>query len=390
MSNCNIYLESNNCPDDLSPLPVETTCSTNPCSVEDCCGTITDNTNTETDDTSNQPGNCPNGEPVTGCDNNNVLHNGEYLNTAQSVCEAVQKQKEEYDSKLKDQFEGAKGILDSFNPFAQGANVLNNLIDKGFGETEIIQKVANVVNVNIENTTIQDNISTCSNIIEESNKNEIIIGGEETARCREQILGSSLPNRMKTELLGKFEVSDIDQSISGENATRCLLDAAQNAVQEDLSPIETVALNSALTELQGGGKTEAVNQNCNIQSQNKTACQYLRNAQCCYSGIKTERTNRLFVDDCVAKVQDINQDIETENTSTCGNFTEQENEFTLDIQSIAKVINETRSKITSSPLLMFLAVLGILVCIIGVYVYFNKDEVMGKLSSKSKKTGDNV
>lgn len=385
MSNCNIYLESNNCPDDLSPLPIETTCSTNPCSVDDCCGTLTDITNNQVDDSSNQPSDCPNGEPVTGCDDNNVLHNGEYLQTAQSVCEAVQKQKKEYHSKLKDEFEGAKGILESFNPFAQGANVLNNLIDKGFGETEIIQKVANVVNVNIENTTIQDNISTCSNIIEESNKNEIIIGGEETARCREQILGSSLPNRMKTELLSKFEVSDIDQSISGENATRCLLDAAQNAVQEDLSPIETVALNSALTELQGGGKTEAVNQNCNIQSQNKTACQYLRNAQCCYSGIKTERTNRLFVDDCVAKVKDINQDIETENTSTCGNFTEQENEFTMDIESVARVINETKSKISSSPLLMFLAVLGILVCIIGVYVYFNKDEVMSKVSSGKKK-----
>ena len=82
---------------------------------------------------------------------------------------------------------------------------------------------------------------------------------------------------------------------------------------------------------------------------------------------------------------DINQDIDTENTSTCGNFTDQENEFTLDISSIAKVINETKSKITSSPLLMLLSVLGIIIFIVGIYVYFNKDEVMGKLSSNKSK-----
>ena len=345
-----------------------------------CMATETENeTRTLEIDSSDQTvPDCPNGEPFTGCENDGVMHNGQLLQTAEEVCRAVQEKTEEYKSELQTEFEGTQGIIESMNPFAQGASVLNNLIDSGFGEQDIISSVANIVGTDINNTSIQDSVSQCSSLIQETNLNEIIIGGWDD-RCREQILTSGLPPGDITELLS-IQISDIDQSIEGQNTTRCLLDAAQNAVQDDLSEIENVALNSALHELQGGGKTDSTNEACNVQSQTKTACQYMRNAQCCYSGIKTERTNRLQVNDCLAKVRDINQDIDTDNTSSCGNFSGQENEFDFSIKSSLKVVNDLKSSISSSPLLMLLAVLGIIVCIIGVYVYFNKGKVKSKIT----------
>ena len=328
---------------------------------------------------------CPNGEPFTGCENDGVMHNGQFLESAEEVCRAVQEQKEQYKSDLEVGFEGAQGIIESISPYAQGASVLNNLIDSGFGEQDIINQVANVVGTSINNTSVSESVAQCSSLIEETNLNEIIIGGWDD-RCREQIINSGLPPGDISELLS-IEVSDIDQSIKGQNTTRCLLDAAQNAVQDDLSEIENVALNSALHELQGGGKTESTNKACNLQSQTKDACQYLRNAQCCYSGIKTERTNSLQVNDCLAKVRDVNQDIDTDNTSSCGNFVEQKSGFELSIESTISVVNDIKSSISSSPLLMLLSVLGIIVFVVGIYVYFNKGEVKDRLQGKSSESG---
>ena len=185
-----------------------------------------------------------------------------------------------------------------------------------FGGTEEITKnLNNIFKTNISESSITEINQSCIDTSSNQYRNSLKV-----KTCTPETMGiseSSFSILAKDGRIGPF-IKGVDQSIENKSRFECALDGFVKSVKDKKSTLEKSAIDSVMNDLKGLGSIKVNKEGCNEQTVNKNTCEYLSQQQCCASVKKDAMENALDVGSCFAQVEDINQSIQIETASACG------------------------------------------------------------------------
>ena len=259
----------------------------------------------------------------------------------------------------------AKDIEDGLLPWHALQSMVTNS-DGGsiFGGSEsVTQNLNNIFKTNINQRSITDINQKCIDESKNHYENSLKI-----TNCTAETMGLSEDNFIllaKDNRIGPF-VSGVNQSIQNKSTFECALDGYIKSFKDGKSTIDKTAIDAVMNDLRGMGSIKINKEGCNEQTMNLNTCEYLRQQQCCASVKQEKMKNALDVGSCFANVEDINQSIEIETASACGNVAGTFKEHIETLDEDDKSIDPVNNK--QSPNYMGWVIGGIVavVCVIAL------------------------
>jgi len=168
---------------------------------------------------------------------------------------------------------------------------------------------------------MSDHESACSNSVGGLNLNEINISAH-NADCQVRMIDALGPEIYAGlvrdgSLDPVIDVSNIDQTIQNKNKATCVMNSMQKSHSDQMSSVDNTALQESIQDMEGGGNINSDQGKCTEINTSQSACEYVKDKQCCMNSVTESRENLLSVGDCFSHVHDINQLIDTENDLTC-------------------------------------------------------------------------
>ena len=234
---------------------------------------------------------CAGGEPAgnRGCDAELESM------TSKEACQAVQQKK--------------KNIWDAL---AEIENPLNTLINAFSSTAEVSSEIQNMLEINIDTTTVINQMASCDNIISQIQTN--ILRGP-SAEC---ITAWAAMGLTPEEIKQASKVGSLTQ----ENKADAKLDCQTNQIIDALSKmdatVDNLAMQEALTEAKGILSGAEVNQKvCNDVNVNMSACKYISQNQCCSQIIQQRQKNLIDKQCALGKWSHITQKNEAKALAMC-------------------------------------------------------------------------
>ena len=258
-----------------------------------------------------------------------------------------------------------KDIEDGLLPWhAMQAMVTNSDGGSIFGGSEsVTQNLNNVFKTKIDQSSITDINQKCIDKSKNQYTNSLNIKA-----CTPESMGLSEANftiLAKDNRVGPF-VSGVNQSIQNKSTFECALDGYIQSVKDGKSAIDKSAIDSVLNDLKGMGSIKINNEGCNEQTVNLNTCEYLSQQQCCASVKQEKMQNALDVGSCFAHVEDINQSIEIESSSACGNEAGTFKEHIETLEEDDKTKNKNTNKQSPNYLAYIVGGIVAVVCVIAL------------------------
>ena len=252
--------------------------------------------------------------------------------SAQNACTALQVRKAEIAARLeqarielKDDPTILGTVQNMWDNSTGPGEILNNIVDTAGGSAAAKQVLADVLNVDISSLNFQSHSAQCNNLVTSVNTNELRITSDNENcspdRISERIneAGGSFKEPQAHEPSGGIDVSDISQTITGENKSSCILDSMISSNIGQTSTIDNNAMMSAVQNMTGGGKIDSSPNACVDIDITQSACSYIKDKQCCQNEILTTRSNILEIGgECPnIRAKNINQMVDVTNIEEC-------------------------------------------------------------------------
>lgn len=259
--------------------------------------------------------------------------------------------------------EATKNVADGILPWGVVKALVTNP-DGGsiLGGSEDVSKNLNTIfRTNINESSITDINQKCIDTSKNQYTNSLKIQA-----CTPESMGLSEANftiLAKDNRVGPF-VSGVNQSIQNKSKFECALDGYIKTAKSGKTAVERTAIDSVMNDLKGMGSVNVNNEGCNEQTMNKNTCEYLSQQQCCASVKQEKMQNALDVGSCFAHVEDINQSIEIQSSSACGNAAGTMKEHIETLDENDKTENTTTNKQSPNYLAYIIGGIVSVVCII--------------------------
>ena len=259
--------------------------------------------------------------------------------------------------------EGASDVLGNLTPFgALKAAVTNTDGGSIFGGDAMVAKnINNIFNTNINEKTISKINQKCVAKSESQYTNSLNVKA-----CTPETMGiseQSFTILAKDGRVGPF-VSGVNQSIKDKSNFECALSSFINDIKENKTKLDRASIDETINDLTGSGLIKVNKEGCNEQTTNKNTCSYLSEKQCCASVRRNSMQNSLNVASCFANVEDINQSIQIQSSSSCGEEAEMMKEHREDLDTKNK--DKDKDKTDVSPNYVAWLIWGVIavVCLI--------------------------
>lgn len=261
-------------------------------------------------------------------------------------------------------------------------DILDHVVSTAGGNAKAKQVLANVMNVDISSISVQDHSSECNNSTSVTNLNQLDVVSD-TLACLPVIeaLGGPIAASALNFDIG-IDISDISQTITKKNTTKCTLDANQTGSNTQTSNIDDTAFQDATNNLTGGGEINHSADSCTSITNTQQSCEYIKSSQCCNNNIKEKSSNLLsFGGECPAiKAHNITQLIDSTSDSSCNMNAVQAETDNID----GDITNNTeeRGGIEISPnYFMYAAIIIIVLAVIGggIYLFTSRQKMMKEM-----------
>lgn len=259
--------------------------------------------------------------------------------------------------------EGASDVLGNLTPYgALKAAVTNTGGGSIFGgDAEVSKNINNIFNTNINEQTISKINQKCIAKSESQYTNSLNVKA-----CTPATMGinqETFTILAKDGRIGPF-ISGVNQSIKDKSNVECALSSFLNDIKENKTKLDRASIDETINDLTGTGLIKVNKEGCNEQTTNKNTCSYLSEKQCCASVRRNAMQNSLDVASCFANVEDINQSIQIQSSSSCGEEAEIMKEHREDLDTKNKDKDKTKNDVSPNYVAWIIGGIIAVVCII--------------------------
>lgn len=259
--------------------------------------------------------------------------------------------------------EAASDTLGNLTPFgALKAAVTNTGGGSIFGGDAMVAKnINNIFNTNINEKTISKINQTCASKAESQYTNSLNVKA-----CTPETMGVSEATfkiLVEDDRVGPF-ISGVNQSIKDKSTFECALNSFMNDIKENKTKLDRASIDETMNDLTGTGFIKVDKEGCNEQTTNKNTCSYLSEKQCCANVRRNAMQNSLNVGSCFADVRDINQNIQIQSASSCGEVAETMKEHREDLDTKNKDKDITKNTVSPNTVAWLIGGAVCIVCLI--------------------------
>lgn len=259
--------------------------------------------------------------------------------------------------------EGASDVLGNLTPFgALKAAVTNTGGGSIFGGDAMVAKsINNIFNTNINEKTISKINQTCASKAESQYTNSL-----DVKACTPETMGVSEETfkiLVEDDRVGPF-ISNVNQSIKDKSTFECALNSFMNDIKENKTKLDKATIDETMNDLTGTGLIKVDKEGCNEQTTNKNTCSYLSEKQCCANVRRNVMQNSLNVGSCFADVRDINQNIQIQSASACGQEAETMKEHREDLDTKNKDKDKNKNDVSPNYVAWIIGGIIGVVCLI--------------------------
>ena len=258
--------------------------------------------------------------------------------------------------------EGAADLAGNLTPWgALKAAVTNTGGGSIFGGDDVVAKsINNIFNTNINEKTVSKINQTCASKAQSQYTNSLNV-----KECTPKTMGVSEETYKilaDDGRVGPF-ISGVNQSIKDKSTFECALNSFMNDIKENKTKLERASIDESMNDLTGTGLIKVDKEGCNEQTTNKNTCSYLSEKQCCANVRRNVMKNALDVGSCFAHVEDINQNIQIQSSSSCGEEAETMKEHREDLDTKNKDKDKKKSEIIPNYVAWIGAIIVGLACL---------------------------
>ena len=179
-------------------------------------------------------------------------------------------------------------------------NPLKGIIDALKSSADTEQLTVNKLRLNINTSSVLEQMSRCDNIIASSQSN--ILKGP-SPECVQAWVAAKLPPE---DIKKALTISNVTQENKNTIISVCQINQALDALTQMEASIDNQALQDAITQSKGIMAGTSVKQtSCSDINSNMSACKYLSQKQCCMSKITSNQEN--LIDSGCAIIDTVSQ-----------------------------------------------------------------------------------